>query len=323
MDVMINKLNKLKKDWVAFRSNPEYQKIRIRDAAKKLSVSEAELLSTQIGDGSTLYLKISDIDAFLIDVLDLDKLMLLVRNDTVVHEKNIHATGLRLKNAKILYPDGSDLLAYIKDAVCHVFYESKEHAGKELLSFQIFDDLGEALIKIYLKGRDHLKFKDIALRYSTEYQYELQNIGSNNIDDTINSTNYLRLSMPWDQDRKILNNDVLIQKSILRELLEYVAKQKIPVQIHALGNRAIQYHRDIISNIVDYGPWINIIDKSFNIHVLESSLVSTRVSEYVIGDNRRYSFEFFNEEGRHLMGLAQLNGNYNFDDLVNELGVFS
>ena len=46
------KLHILKQQWADLLQKPEHQKIRIKDAADILNVSEAELLSTTIGEKS-------------------------------------------------------------------------------------------------------------------------------------------------------------------------------------------------------------------------------------------------------------------------------
>ena len=48
MDKYINKFNQLLENYNTFKSNPDNKKLRIRDAASKLNVSEAELLSLKI-----------------------------------------------------------------------------------------------------------------------------------------------------------------------------------------------------------------------------------------------------------------------------------
>ena len=88
MQNKISEFNKLKSKWNSFRS--ENKNIRIRDAASKMGVSEAEILSTEIGD-SVSYLSISDFSLFLKDILSTDKLMILIRNEIVVHENVIES----------------------------------------------------------------------------------------------------------------------------------------------------------------------------------------------------------------------------------------
>ena len=52
---MKEKLNILKQNWAVLLQDPKHQKTRIKDAADILNVSEAELLSTTIGENSFFF----------------------------------------------------------------------------------------------------------------------------------------------------------------------------------------------------------------------------------------------------------------------------
>ena len=100
----------LKSKWEKLQS--EDNKIRIRDAAKKLGTSEASLLSTEINDG-VFFLNISDYHTFLSEVLSLDKIMLLIRSDSVVHEKTISSKDIQLRDNKVFNNKSNELILII------------------------------------------------------------------------------------------------------------------------------------------------------------------------------------------------------------------
>ena len=85
--------------WNAFLL--ENNKVRIRNAAAQLGTSEASLLSTEINE-STSFLSINNYENFLAEVLSMDKVMLLIRSDSVVHEKTILTKDIKLKENKII-----------------------------------------------------------------------------------------------------------------------------------------------------------------------------------------------------------------------------
>ena len=82
---MKEKLHILKQQWAELLQNPEHQKIRIKDAADILKVSEAELLSTTINSKSK-FLNIPNWQKFFKEVTSLGPMMYLVRNNYAVHE---------------------------------------------------------------------------------------------------------------------------------------------------------------------------------------------------------------------------------------------
>jgi len=80
---MQNFLKSLKERYEAFKA--ENPKVRIRDAAKQLGVSEAELVACGIGE-TAIRLE-GDFREMLKDVPSLGYVMALTRNDHVVHER--------------------------------------------------------------------------------------------------------------------------------------------------------------------------------------------------------------------------------------------
>ncbi|HAR73185.1 MAG TPA: hemin-degrading factor, partial [Flavobacteriaceae bacterium] len=79
----MNTLTDLKQQWEDLKANQP--KIRIRNAAKELGVSEMELLATQLGDNVTK-LK-PEFAAILQEIESLGKVMALTRNNECVHER--------------------------------------------------------------------------------------------------------------------------------------------------------------------------------------------------------------------------------------------
>ena len=317
------RLQDLKKLWTEFKSNPENKKVRIRNAAEKLNVSEAELLSTQLGDGDTSFLSVENIKDFFQQLFSLDQVMFLIRNENVVHEKIVGLEELTFSDNQIFeIKYNAPLLTFDEKSLAYLFFEKKIHAGKTLRSFQFFNQKGLSIIKIYLKGKSVDKFDLICEKYQIDYNYELQkDIPSTNKEcDFISDVDmfFLRNDKPSNVNR------ITVDKSLLRDVLDKASHAKIPIQVHALGLNTIQYHRGVVKNLVDYGPWINIIDKNFNIHVLEHAISKTAVAEYLINNKKYYSIEFFDRAGFHLMGVCQLKEyELEFNNMIDDMGVLN
>ena len=98
---MKEKLNALKQKWIELLQNPKYQKIRIKDAANILNVSEAELLSTTIGE-NTHFLNIQDWSQLFKHISSLGLMMYLIRNDYAVHENTISIDSIICKGDNII-----------------------------------------------------------------------------------------------------------------------------------------------------------------------------------------------------------------------------
>ena len=167
--------NSTKEKWCNFKSNPNNEKIRIRDAAKQLSCSEAELLSTEVDGSNIKFLFIENFNIFFKDLLKIDKIMFLIRTDSVVHEKIVMTSSLRYTENKFYdIEDESPVLLFNYEVIMFSFYERKQHGKKFLRSFQFFDINGDSVIKIYLKSKNELKFDALSNKYVISYNFEVQ-----------------------------------------------------------------------------------------------------------------------------------------------------
>ena len=61
------------------------------------------------------------------------------------------------------------------------FFETSYHGKKKLHSLQLFDAGGEAVLKIYLKGKDPVKFLKIKSKQKVDYNFEVQKINVKNL----------------------------------------------------------------------------------------------------------------------------------------------
>ena len=292
----------------------EDSRIRIRDAAKKLETSEASLLSTEI-NGGVCFLNISDYDTFLCEVLSLDKIMLLIRTESVVHEKTISSKDIQLRDNKVFNnKSNQSILEFNPRLFKYVFSQNKLHAKRSLRSFQIFDIYGNAILKIYLKGKNEIEFDNIVERYQTEYSYELQ--------EPVNPENL--------EPKSIIDSNSFgiecesykysLKENILRKILTAASKREIPIQIHAIGEGTIQYHNDLIKKIVDFGPWINIIDKTFNLHALENDLKQVILKKHKTDNDTFYFIDFFDTSNNYVLGIcSSQNFNGDFNHMVDDI----
>ena len=302
----------LKSKWEKLQS--EDNKIRIRDAAKKLGTSEASLLSTEINDG-VFFLNISDYDTFLSEVLSLDKIMLLIRSDSVVHEKTISSKDIQLRDNKVFNNKSNELILEFNPTLFkYVFSQNKLHAKRSLRSFQIFDIYGNAILKIYLKGKNEIEFDNIVERYQAEYHYELQEPGNLK---NLEPKSIIELNSSG-KECECYEYD--LKENILRKILTAASKEQIPIQIHAIGKGTIQYHKGLIKKIVDFGPWINIIDKTFNLHAMENHLKHVVLKKHQKDNDTFYYIDFFDKSNNYVLGICSLEKfNEDFNHMIDNI----
>src|SRR5690554_5639936 len=140
----------LKDQYKAFKA--ENPKTRIRDAAKQLGVSEADL----VGTGSNNIALKADFENILKEIKTLGYVMALTRNDYAVHErKGIYTKASFNGHIGLVVNPDIDLRLFMN--AWHSGFAVVEGDRKSL---QFFDQAGEAVHKIYLTENSNLKAYD-------------------------------------------------------------------------------------------------------------------------------------------------------------------
>ena len=314
---IIEKYNKLKVEWSNFKSNSDNKKVRIKDAAEILYTNEAALLSTEIGE-KIYFLKISNFEDFFIQLSNIDKVMFLIRSQYVVHETTIIPSQIKYLNNKLILSNSPDytLIDYDIKSFKYVFYEQKTHSGRTLKSFQFFNQFGTAVLKIYLRGKKDLEFNQIAETFYTDYAYELQ--------EEISCKPVIRQFSEFYYSEYGIDNNFIkktdYEKNFLRKLLELLTDNKIPTRIHAFGENIFQQYSGKIKKLIDFGPWINIMDKNFNLHVLEEKIIRSTVSHLISNENELLTISFVDDNNYKVLEFGPVEG---FEDkfkiLINKL----
>lgn len=313
-------LNTLKEKWEGLKAeNPH---LRIRNAAKQLGVSEAELLATNIGNGVTvLKPKFAEI---LQEVESLGKVMALTRNDECVHERK----GVYLN------PDFSGPHAQLfvgADIDLRIFLNQWKYAFSvvegDRKSLQFFGKDGLALHKIYLtKDSNEAAFEALTEKFKAENQngeLEVEAVVAKpfgkpdaevdvegfqeawrNLKDThdffmmtrkfgLNRTQALRLA-PEGYAQKIENSKVV-------NLLEEASEKQVPIMVF-VGNRGIiQIHTGEVHKTLWHQQWFNVMDPDFNMHLDTTKIAETWIVKKPTEDGEVTAVEVFNKDGEFIV----------------------
>lgn len=314
---MIPETTTLKKRWEDLKSQEPH--LRIRNAAEKLGVSEAELLLTNIGQGVTrLNNQVAEI---LTDVERLGKVMALTRNEAVVHErKGVYLNpDFSSPHAAVFVGEDIDLRIFPS----HWKYAFAVEEG-ERKSLQFFGIDGLAIHKIYLTKDSHSEaFNAMVEKYRSEDQSDQISIESitatpaEKSDDEIDVAGFqqgwkdlkdthhffgllrsyglsrlqaLRLA-PDDYFAEKISNEASVT------LLEQAAERKIPIMVF-VGNRGnIQIHTGPVRKTLWHGPWFNVLDPDFNLHLNTQEIDQTWVVRKPTEDGVVTAIEVFNKAG--------------------------
>lgn len=303
----------------------EEPKLRIRDIAVKLDVSEAELLALDCGTSATR-LSVENWSEFVKGFKALGRVMVLTRSEHCVHEKtgeyeNISAHGGRigLITGKVI-----DLRLFYGEWALAFAVESKGRDGALLRSFQIFDAAGQAIHKVYLKNEGGLEaYNAIVDRYRSEDQSTEQVVGSapvNGKDEPVSEETKQAFIQGWSELKDThdfypllaRHNVSRMQSMALAEgrftqkvpndtakrVLELASEREIDIMVFVGNEGAIQIHTGPVKKIVGFGEWINVLDPDFNLHLKEPGIVSSWIVEKPTVDGAVHSLETYDSEGR-------------------------
>jgi len=310
-------IDTLKEKWNALKA--EQPQMRIRNAANALGVSEGELLATTVGEGATKLN--SDIFAILSEVESLGKVMALTRNDECVHErKGVYLNGdFSNPHAQLFVGEDIDLRIFGS----HWKYAFAVVEGDKK-SLQFFGKDGLAIHKIYLtKDSNEAAFDALVEKFKSEEQtsrIETEAVAASSTEkpdaeidvegfqtawrelkDThdffmmlrkfgVTRMQALRLAPDQTFARKIDNEKVVT-------LLEKASASDLPIMVF-VGNRGnIQIHTGNVKKVMWHGPWINVMDPNFNLHLDTTKIAETWVVRKPTEDGLVTAIEVFNADG--------------------------
>lgn len=267
--------------------------IRFREAADELGVAEAELVACGCGVESVRLR--SDWASILQRMPELGRVMCLTRNESVVHERygrfeevSVHG-GMGL----VLGPD-IDLRLFLRHWA-YGFATTQSLPSGQRSSLQFFDASGQAVFKVYaVQNTDKDAWNALIIDFADQNPAPpLQmrpiddtraTVSDNEVDiaafreewatmtDTHQFTGLLRRhQLDRLQALRLIGADFarpLSAPSVSR-LLEAAAFSGQPIMVF-VGNRGcIQIHSGPVENLRRMGPWFNVLDPDFNLHLRE------------------------------------------------------
>ena len=125
----------------------------------------------------------------------------------------------------------------------------------------MFDSLGRAILKIYLKNDKLEKFKEIKNRYKTDYDYELQKMEKRNSSRT-----------DWNKSDQEQLDWVIKDNFSITKYLEDVVTNNKKISIQISNDGAESMYSGTIKNVIHKFGWLNIMDPTFNLHVKDMQI---------------------------------------------------
>ena len=306
------------------------EKMRHRDIAKRLEISEGELIATFL-DIDRMPLAVGEMQAVRLlpkwaDIMacieSLGEVMALTRNASCVHEK----VGI-YKNASQEGPVG----LLVGEIDLRIFYHAWAHGfavlemtkGGLQRSLQFFDNAGVAIHKIHMKPQSCFAKYDALLQ---QFQSHDQTPG---IQVTESDKPAAELPDPdidvtaWHQAWRAMRDThdffVLLRQfkvtrtqglrlaeptfvqalpvTCVKDLLETAASTDTPLMVFVGNHGMLQIHSGPIHKVMSAGSWINVMDPRFNLHLQMDSVAQAWLVRKPTDDGIVTSVELFNDDG--------------------------
>lgn len=309
------------------------KKARHRDIAAELAISEGELIAAHAGlslaDGALLGAERlqSDWPAIIAALEPLGEVMALTRNASCVHEKTgVYRKTSHNNHVGLVLGGEIDLRVFYRQWV-HGF-AVREMGEKEVQhSLQFFDAAGQAVHKIFMKPQSDLAaYEALVTRFADEDQQagiivtepapapaELPDAQIDvagfraawaDLRDTHEFFTLLKkYSVSRLQGLRLAEARFVQQldKACVLDLLNDAARENVSIMAFVGNAGMIQIHSGPVQKIAVMGPWINILDARFNLHLREDHVASAWVVKKPTVDGLVTSVELFDEKGETIV----------------------
>ncbi|KQS72422.1 iron transporter [Rhizobium sp. Leaf371] len=298
----------------------EHPKMREREIAAQLGISEAALVAAECG--LTAVRIDSDANRLLEFAPQLGEVMALTRNESAVHEKiGVFEAPKTGKGASIVLGENIDLRVF-PGAWAHAFAVTKTDGDDVRRSLQYFDRQGTAVHKVHLRPASNLEayhrlvkdftledqsqtFTPEALAPVIETETEAVDLdglrdGWSRMTDTHQFHGLLRkLKIERRAALHAIGDDYAWQLDAgsIAAMLRASAAVALPLMCFVGNQGIIQIHSGPVAAIKSMGPWLNVMDPTFHLHLRTDQLAEIWAVRKPTADGHVTSLEALDARG--------------------------
>jgi putative hemin transport protein len=306
-------------------------KMRHRDIAEQLHISEGELIAAHVGakadDANIGFQAIrltSDWPAIISAIESLGVVMALTRNASCVHEKTgVYRHASHTDRVGLVLGGDIDLRIFYQHWA-HGFAVIEQTAQGLQQSLQFYDASGTAIHKVFMKAQsDAAAYQALLARYMSADQTPGAVVqppappALEAPDDTVDVAGFRRA---WSALRDthdffaMLKSFGVSRTQALRladpkfvqpvdtddcqSLLQAAASERVSIMVFVGNPGMIQIHGGPIKKVVSMGSWVNVLDPGFNLHLREDHIASAWVVKKPTVDGLVTSLEIFDAQGQ-------------------------
>lgn len=302
----------------------EAPKMRARDAAARLEVSEAELVAAKSVPGRARALRRDPERGFapLLEAMpEVGEVMVLTRNDHAVHERHGVWGHVRVGATMGIVANHTIDLRLFMTHWATGFAVEEEVASGLRLSLQFFDGAGQAVHKIYATQATNRTvldglierwvgpMPDLAITPPAEAPPDRPDAAINvprlrkawlEMQDTHQFFGLLKQnSVGRKQALRLVGEDLAFQAegTAVTQMLHGAAASQTPIMVFVRNPGCIQIHTGPVERIAPMGPWINVLDPAFNLHLRTDRVAETWIVRKPTKDGIVTSLEVFDADG--------------------------
>lgn len=313
------------------------KKARQRDIAEELGISEGELIAAHAGlslaDGALLGAERLQAHwpAIIAALEPLGEVMALTRNASCVHEKTgVYRKASHNNHVGLVLGGEIDLRVFYRHwAHGFAVREASEKGGEAEMqrSLQFFDAAGHAVHKIFLRPQSDLAAYDaLVARFADVDQaagivvtppppapLELPDAKVDvagfraawaDLRDTHEFFTLLKkYSVSRLQGLRLAEARFVqpLDKSCVLDLLNEAAREKVAIMAFVGNAGMLQIHSGPVHKVAVMGPWINVLDTRFSLHLREDHIASAWVVRKPTVDGLVTSVELFDAKGESIV----------------------
>ncbi|MDD7969837.1 hemin-degrading factor [Roseinatronobacter alkalisoli] len=295
----------------------DHPKTRARDLADSFGVTEAALVAAHV-DGTHVVRIDPALNRLMPAIQRLGDVMALTRNQSVVHERkgtyeDYHAGA----HASMVLGAEIDLRMFPRHWV-HGFAQLDGPRP----SVQVFDAAGDAVHKVFLTdGSDRAAFDTLVADLRLPDQSDSVTLtprapveGAKSRPEKLeelrhewaamtDTHQFLRLASRLKMNRlgayRIVGTQwaQALEPGAVTELLHLAATNAVPLMIFVGNQGCIQIHGGKIEQVKPMGPWINVMDPRFNLHLRTDHVAEVWLVSKPTRHGMAWSVEAFDAEG--------------------------
>lgn len=299
----------------------EHSALRDRDFAQILDISEAELVAAFISEGTT---RLSgEIPDMLAALPSLGEVMALTRNESAVHEKiGVYEKAHNSAHAFIFLGEQIDLRIFPK-LWAHCFaVEKTTKEGEQRRSLQFFNASGEAVHKVHMRPASNLEaYNEFVARFTSPDQAEgvavtkapeksapqatdcrpedLREAWSKMTDTHQFFGMLKKLKLSRLQAMHMIDSEYAwrLDFSSVVQMFADAAEIELPIMVFVGNEGCIQIHSGPITGTKKMGPWLNIMDPTFHLHLRQDHIHELWAVRKPTADGHVSSIEAYDADG--------------------------